>query len=560
MQHICVLFTARPYPIHPRRPPSPFPQLCFNVVACYVFQFLAENGSLTYAVAWRWGFTKYVLGGSIVDLLNRTLLVPLYGFCWHPPPGAEVRARRQMWEEGRRNPEESWLDRLNWAYCVYVYEVVAGSRMIESVVPWIGEVLAIHSTATAKVGMRHSQRSLPPPAAYLLLTVCIYRLTTGQDTVMDPMLVVTLGLLSSGHSQLRTAAMVADREQVLERFVPNEVARALINERIRARTCGTCQGRSGDGRAPGSLSRTTTAHDMPTPFHSPTSPSGWVHAISADSGALSGRHDVRPSLATAIDEQVEVLTAQASMDQPDARDAAPAGPCRLVYYRQYDRVTVLFASIHGIDKLSAVEDATPALHLLHAFFARADDVMARHGLATLATVGDAYIACANLVEDDADHATSALRAAFDLAAVASWIDAPETIEEARPFPQGLSLLIGMHTGPVAAGVIGHTRNFLTLTGDTVNLASRMHSTCPAGFVHVTAETMALLPADVRDRFQRDTVWVKGKGDMETGAADAVFDESLRLALGTMAPRLPGSPPRRCHSAPALLGGRSVQDE
>ena len=489
--------------------------------------------------------------------------MPLYGFCWHPPPAAEVRARRAMWVEGCRDPDESWLDRLNWAYCVYVYEMLAGSRMIESVAPWIGEVLARCHAAAVSSRWRHVAtrsarlRPPPPPAAYVLLTVCIYRLTTGQDTVMDPMLVVTLGLLSSGVCQLRTAAMVADREQVLERFVPNEVARALINERIRARTRGTRpKGLSRDSKAfaVGSLSRTTTL-DAPTPsFHSPSSPSGWVNAISANPGVPSGRQDVRPHLATAIDEQVEALTAQASADQPDAHGAAPAGPSRLVYYRQYDRVTVLFASIHGMEELADVEDATPALHLLHAFFARADDVMARHGLATLATVADAYIACANLVEDDPDHAMSALRAALDLAAVASWIDAPEVIDEAAPFPQGLSLLIGMHMGPVAAGVIGQTRNFLTLTGDTVNMASRMEALCPPGFVRATAETMALLPANVQGRFHRKTVWVKGKGDTETGAADAMLDVPLRLALGTMAPRLPGSPPRHCHSAPALLGG------
>ncbi len=171
-----------------------------------------------------------------------------------------------------------------------------------------------------------------------------------------------------------------------------------------------------------------------------------------------------------------------------------------------DDVTVLFADIVGFTPLSTRMTPHALVQLLDRIFTEFDALAETHGLEKIKTIGDAYMAAAGLPERRDDHAQAAARMAHGMLEIMARI-AAETGES-------LSLRIGLHSGPVVAGVIGRKKFIYDLWGDTVNTASRLESHGVPGAVHCSAETAALLQANFR-LDARGVIDVKGKGPMHT---------------------------------------------
>jgi class 3 adenylate cyclase len=87
-------------------------------------------------------------------------------------------------------------------------------------------------------------------------------------------------------------------------------------------------------------------------------------------------------------------------------------------------------------------------------------------------------------------------------------------EFGHEFGEELSIRIGIHTGPVVAGVIGKRKFIYDVWGDTVNTASRMESHGEPGTIHVTDDTRQLLK-DMYELRPRGEIQIKGKGPMTT---------------------------------------------
>jgi class 3 adenylate cyclase len=171
-----------------------------------------------------------------------------------------------------------------------------------------------------------------------------------------------------------------------------------------------------------------------------------------------------------------------------------------------DGVTVLFADIAGFTPLSARKTPQELVALLNRVFSAFDTLADEHGLEKVKTIGDAYMAVSGLPQPWPDHAARAARMALSMHEAISRI-AAETGE-------ALSLRIGLHSGPVVAGVIGIRKFSYDMWGDTVNTASRMESHGVPGAIHCTEASEALL----RDAFvleDRGIIEVKGKGPMRT---------------------------------------------
>jgi class 3 adenylate cyclase len=171
-----------------------------------------------------------------------------------------------------------------------------------------------------------------------------------------------------------------------------------------------------------------------------------------------------------------------------------------------DEVTVLFADIVGFTPLSARMTPQALVQILDRVFSEFDALAEAHGLEKIKTIGDAYMAAAGLPERRADHASAAARMAQGMLEAAARITA-ETGE-------ALALRIGLHSGPVVAGVIGTKKFSYDMWGDTVNTASRMESHGVPGAVHCSAATAALLQHDFV-LTARGAVQVQGKGEMCT---------------------------------------------
>ena len=169
-------------------------------------------------------------------------------------------------------------------------------------------------------------------------------------------------------------------------------------------------------------------------------------------------------------------------------------------------VTVLFADIVGFTRLAARLPPERIVHLLNELFCQFDDLVDRLGLEKIKTIGDCYMVAGGLPEPRADHA----EAIAELALAMQGIVAALATRTGEP----LAVRIGLHSGPVVAGVIGKRKFIYDLWGDTVNTASRMESHGLPGAIQLTEASRALLAGKFALR-ARGVVEVKGKGEMTT---------------------------------------------
>jgi PAS domain S-box-containing protein len=172
----------------------------------------------------------------------------------------------------------------------------------------------------------------------------------------------------------------------------------------------------------------------------------------------------------------------------------------------FDQVSVLFADIVGFTQLSSQISAEELVNLLNQIFSAFDHLVDRHGLEKIKTIGDAYMVVSGLPIPRGDHAEAIAEMALDMQQA--------VINFTNTTGIALNIRIGIHSGPVVAGVIGIKKFIYDLWGDTVNIASRMESQGIPGHIQVTGFTYELLQH--KYHFQhRGIIQVKGKGEMKT---------------------------------------------
>jgi adenylate cyclase len=169
-------------------------------------------------------------------------------------------------------------------------------------------------------------------------------------------------------------------------------------------------------------------------------------------------------------------------------------------------VTVLFADLCGFTELAGRQEPQQLVALLDEIFATFDHLASAQGIEKIKTIGDAWMAAAGLPEPRSDHATAMAGLAVDLLNDFARLAARRGL--------AIRLRVGIHSGPVVAGVIGRDRFAYDLWGDTVNLASRMEAHGEPGRIHLSAATAALV-GDVFETVPRGEIVVKGKGPMPT---------------------------------------------
>ncbi|MEA2620080.1 MAG: adenylate cyclase [Chloroflexota bacterium] len=169
---------------------------------------------------------------------------------------------------------------------------------------------------------------------------------------------------------------------------------------------------------------------------------------------------------------------------------------------RYDDVAVVFSDFVGFTEISGRLPVATLVASLNALYSAFDGASAALGVEKIKTIGDAYMAAAGLPGTNADHVRAAADLTLAMRAVVKDAGDPWQVR------------IGLHTGPVAAGVVGTSKFVYDLWGDAVNLASRLETTAPPGQIQVSAAVAAALGDDF-ELEPRGTVELKGKGSTET---------------------------------------------
>ena len=173
---------------------------------------------------------------------------------------------------------------------------------------------------------------------------------------------------------------------------------------------------------------------------------------------------------------------------------------------RFDDVTLLFADIVEFTRLSATMSPSELVAVLNDVFTVFDALVDRYDLEKVKTIGDAYMVIGGMDGRADDHTARVGAMALDLADAVGRIDAAVRL--------GVTFRIGIHCGPVVAGVIGTKKFIYDVWGDTVNLASRMESLGVPGKIQVTHAVAERL----RGAFlveARGLIDVKGKGPTPT---------------------------------------------
>ena len=168
-------------------------------------------------------------------------------------------------------------------------------------------------------------------------------------------------------------------------------------------------------------------------------------------------------------------------------------------------VSIVFADLVGFTEISRKMDAGQLVNMLNEVFSGFDRATKRLGLEKIKTIGDAYMVVAGIPEPRIDHVQ--LAAEMGLAMQTH-------VDMLSPRHPDLRLRIGIHTGPVVAGVIGENKFSYDLWGDNVNIASRMESHGLPGRIHVSEAFVRA--ASGKWHFEaRGLIDVKGQGPMNT---------------------------------------------
>lgn len=191
--------------------------------------------------------------------------------------------------------------------------------------------------------------------------------------------------------------------------------------------------------------------------------------------------------------------------------------------QKYEMVTVLFADIQGFTEIAEQTKPEELIKHLNQIFTSFDKIIADYNIEKIKTIGDAYMCAGGMPNRDITNPIEVVLAALEMQRTIKKINSQSDLT--------LEIRIGVHSGPVVAGVVGSKKIEYDIWGDTVNIASRMESHGLINKVNISEETYK----HVKDFFvcqYRGRIDVKYKGEMEM-----YFVHEVRKVLSENADRV-----------------------
>lgn len=185
--------------------------------------------------------------------------------------------------------------------------------------------------------------------------------------------------------------------------------------------------------------------------------------------------------------------------------------------RHFDNVSVMFTDIVNFSGLCEKLTAEELVAELNYFYCEFDRIVEKYGVEKIKTVGDSYMCAGGLNLQKEFDAANIILAAFE---IKDFIEAhtQSKISEGKPV---ISMRIGIHTGPVIAGIVGLKKFAYDIWGDSVNIASRMETAGEAGKINISGHTYEL----IKDKFvctSRGKIEVKNKGLVEMYFVESII--------------------------------------
>jgi len=177
--------------------------------------------------------------------------------------------------------------------------------------------------------------------------------------------------------------------------------------------------------------------------------------------------------------------------------------------KQFDEVTVLFTDFKGFTQISEKMTPNELVDELNTFFKAFNEIVTRLNIEKIKTIGDSYMCVGGLPKPSSSHAENVVNAGLEIHAFVQNHSKKRIAQGKEP----LLIRIGIHSGPVIAGIVGIKKFAYDIWGDTVNTASRMESSGEAGQVNISGTTYEL----VKEKFiftHRGKIQAKGKGELD----------------------------------------------
>jgi len=192
--------------------------------------------------------------------------------------------------------------------------------------------------------------------------------------------------------------------------------------------------------------------------------------------------------------------------------------------RLFNQVTIMFADFQNFSQICEKLGTDQLVEEINYFYTVFDKIIGKHKIEKIKTIGDCYMCAGSIPNEEDIHPHPTLYAAIDI---------QEFMKQERQRRENTDKLqfdirIGLHTGPVVAGVVGLRKFAYDIWGDAVNIASRMESNGEIGKINISDTTYEL----VKDQFDctfRGNIKIKNKGTIDMYFVDGVKNSEHKYA-------------------------------
>jgi class 3 adenylate cyclase len=197
---------------------------------------------------------------------------------------------------------------------------------------------------------------------------------------------------------------------------------------------------------------------------------------------------------------LNILPAEVAKELQDTGAATP---------RHYNHVSVLFSDFKGFTSLADKMSPQELVEELNACFMAFDNIIERHKLEKIKTIGDAYMCAGGIPTIDKDHPFRMVKAGMEIQDYILKNNLRRKAKGLAPW----DIRIGIHVGPVVAGVVGRKKYAYDIWGSTVNIASRMESNGAPGQINISSAMYDI----IKDKYicsHRGKIHAKNVGDID----------------------------------------------